>query len=189
MPDQLFLSLWLRGFQPDNALRHFEEMLRAFPFSHLRPGIAALKVYALEYVEPPVLEHAFSGASDVDTVIAMCREFDSPDCAYTVEGWWELLQYGNGWHLTPSPVSLTCFGPQFENDDRDHLRIDLGPEMHYLPQPRLPESARAVQSNLKSVLRLVGDLEESLLISRKNLWSESDENFAARLESELDGDL
>jgi hypothetical protein len=189
MPDRIFLSLWLRDFGPHSALRHFERMLRAFPFSRLRPGIAALKVYALEYVEPPVLEHAFSDAPEVEAVIAMCREFDNPDCAYTVDGWWELFQYSNGWHLIPSRVSLTCFGPLFENDDDDHLRIDFGPETCYLPQPRLPDSARAVHSNLKSVLRVASDLEESLPISRKNLWSESGEDFAARLESALDAQL
>jgi hypothetical protein len=189
MPDPLFLSLWLKDFRPDNALRHFEETLRVLPFSRLRPGISGLKVYALEYVEPPVLEHTFSSDPEIETVIAMCREFDHPDCAYAVEGWWDLFQYRNGWHLNPSRVSLTCFGPHFENDERDHLRIDLGPETHYLPQTRLPDSARAVQSNLRSALRLARDLEEALPISRKNLWSESEENFAARLGSALEAEL
>ena len=189
MPDPLLLSLWLRGFQPANALGHFEELLRVFPFSAMRPGIDTLKVYALEFAEPPVLEHAFSGAPDVETVAALCREFDHPDCAYTVEGWWELFQYHNGWRLTPSRVSLTCFGPQFENDSDDHLRIDFGPETHYLPKPRLPDSARAVHSNLTGVLRLARDLEAALPVAMKSLWSESEEDFTTRLESALDADL
>jgi hypothetical protein len=189
MPDRIFLSLWLRDFEPQNVLSHFERMLLAFPFSSLRPGIAALKVYALEYVEPPLLEHVFSGAPEVETVIALCREFENQDCAYTVDGWWELFQYNNGWRLTPSRVSLTCFGPLFENEDGDHLRIDFGPETYYLPQPRLPDSARAAHSNLTSVVRLASDLEESLSVFRKKLWSESGEDFAERLESALDEEL
>lgn len=189
MPDRIYLSLWLRDFEPDNALRHLEQMLRAFPFSQLRQGIAALKVYALEFVEPPVLEHAFCDTPEVEDVIALCREFDDPDCAYTVDGWWELFQYNNGWRLTPSGVSLTCFGPLFENDDRDHLRIDFGPETYYLPNARLTDSARAAHSNLTSLLRLASDLEEALSVSRKNLWSESGDDFAARLESALDEEL
>ena len=189
MPDPLLLSLWLRGFQAANALGHFEELLRVFPFSAMRPGIDTLKVYALEFAEPPLLEHAFSGAPDLETVAALCREFDHPDCAYIVEGWWELFEYHNGWRLTPSRVSLTCFEPQFENDSDDHLRIDYGPETHYRPNPRLPDSARAVHSNLTGVLRLAHDLEEALPVVRKSLWSESEEDFTTRLESALDADL
>lgn len=185
MPDHLYLSLWLRGYTPDTMLRHFQQMLGAFPFSNLRPGIGALKVYALELKEPPVLEHAFAGEADVDAVIAMCREFENPDCAYIVDGWWELWKYRDAWQLGPSPVSLTCFGPQFDNDEGDHLRIDFGPETHYLPQPHLPDSTRAIHSNIRGILRLIDELKEALPLEGRKLWSESEENFAERVESAL----
>jgi hypothetical protein len=188
MPDELHLSLWLRGFRDENMLEHFGEMLRVFPFSCLRPGLASLRVYALEYAEPPLLEHAFSGVPELETVVGMFQELGNADCAYIVEGWWDLWKYKETWQLTPSQVSLICMGPQFENDERDSLRIDFGPEDAFLPQPGVPESARAARSNLRSVLRLVEDLEEALPLERKNLWSESDENFAEHLESALDGE-
>lgn len=185
MPDQLYLSLWLRAFTAENMLRQFDEVLQIFPFSRLRPGVASLKVYALEYAEPPVFEHAFSAETDAATVIGMLREFDHADCAYIVEGRWEIWKYNNGWKLTPARVSLTCFGPLFENDERDHVRIEFGPETNYLPHPRLPDSARAVQSNLRGLLRFLEELEEALPVERKSLWSELEENFAERLEAAL----
>ena len=186
MPDQLYLSLWFRDYTPDNMLDYFEQLLRLFPFSNIRPGIAGLKIYALEYAEPPALEHAFAGETDAETVAGMCGEFENPDSAYIVDAWWDLFKYNGAWQLTPSRVSLTCYGPEFENDERDHLRIDFGPDAEYLPRPDLPDSARAMQSNLTSVLRLVSDLEEVLPIERKKLWSEGEENFAERLESAFD---
>jgi hypothetical protein len=48
MPERLYLSLWIRGFEGRNMLRHFGAMLRQFPFSRLRPGLDTLRVYALE---------------------------------------------------------------------------------------------------------------------------------------------
>lgn len=185
MPDQLYLSLWLRDFTPDTMLRHFEQMLGMFPFSSLRPGVRSLKIYALEMAEPPVLEHVFAGETDLGTLAALCREFDNPDCAYIVDGWWELWKYSDSWKLGPSPVSLACFGPLFDNEEGDHLRIDFGPDTHYLPQPHAPDSARAVHSNIRGMLRLIAELEEALPVERKKLWSESEDNFAERVESAL----
>ena len=38
MADRLFLSYTLRGFTGMNMLRHFEKMLRVFPFSPKNPA-------------------------------------------------------------------------------------------------------------------------------------------------------
>ncbi|MCP5113820.1 MAG: hypothetical protein GY953_23555, partial [bacterium] len=46
MADRLFLSYCIRGYTEHNMLRHYERMLRAFPFSRLRPR-AELRAYAL----------------------------------------------------------------------------------------------------------------------------------------------
>jgi hypothetical protein len=186
VPDPLNLSLWLRDRERDPLIERFETLLRVFPFSRQRPGIASVRVYALEYAEPPVFEYAFAEETDASEVAALCREFANPDCAYTVEGWWDLWTYDRGWRLEPSAVSVTCFGPEFENPEEDHFRIDLGPESRYLPEPGLPEGTRMAQSNLKSVLRLAGELAESLPLEGKRLWTESDEDFAERLEEVLE---
>ncbi len=190
MPDQLYLSLRLRSFDPESMLRHFEQLLRVFPFSQLRPGISAVRIYAIEYTEPPLFEQAMAAETDVDTVIGICQEFNNPDCAYTVDGLWELFHYReDGWKLAPSRVSFSCFGPEFDNEERDDLRIELGPDSDYLPNPEFPDGARKSQSNLRSLLRLVHDIEENLPVEDKRLWTESGDNFADRVEGALSEEL
>jgi hypothetical protein len=181
MPDQLCLSLWLRDFDRNTMLRRLGELLRIFPFSRQRPGIAALRIYAIEFTEPALAEQMFAREVDADTVVELAQEFQGPDCAYLVEGWWDLWRYDRDWQLAPSPVVLSCFGPQFENDARDHLRLELGAEESFLPLPGAPQSARKAHSNLQSILRLARDIETQLPVTQRNLWSESGEDFTERL--------
>jgi hypothetical protein len=186
MPDRLNLSLWLRGFGEDNMLRRFEELLHLFPFSRLKPGVSSVRVYALEFQEPPLFEEAFTAETGPDVAVELAREFHNPDCAYLVDGWWELWRFvDSAWQLTPARVTLLCLGPQFDNEEGDHLRIDFGSDADFLPQPEAPESPRRVQSNLRGMVRLLHEIEASLPVARRSLWSESGENFAARLEAAL----
>lgn len=189
MPDQIFLSLWIRGFDGDTMLRHFQDLLRVFPFSRLRPGISLLRVYAIEFVEPPLLEQAFTAEADIPSVIEIAAEFRNPDCAYLVDGWWEMLQYSTAWELKPAPVILSCYGPLFDNEEGDQLRIEFGPDTNFLPQPGLPDGVRKAQSNLKGLLRLVKEIEASLPLERRRLWTESGENFAEMVDDALAGGL
>jgi len=157
--------------------------LHRFPFSAQRPGITALRIYAIEFTEPGVLEQLFAGDVDADTVIELAEEFPEPDCAYLVEGWWDLwrLDAEGRWQLSPSPVTLTCFGPGFENDVGDHVRLELGAEERFMPMPGVPLSGRKAHSNLQSIVRLAREIEQKTPLERQNLWSESGEDFAERL--------
>lgn len=183
MPDQLCLSLRLRDFDEHTMLACFRELLRLFPFSALRPGIAALRIYALEFTEPGLSEQMFAGDVDAETLVELAEEFPEPDCAYLLEGWWDLWRHdANGnWQLSPSPVVLTCFGPQFENEIGDHLRLELGPEERFLPLVGVPQSARKAHSNLQSIARLAREIEKRMPLERQSLWSESGEDFAEHL--------
>ncbi len=186
MPDQVCLSLWLRDFDESTMLEQFRELLSLFPFSQLRQGIAGLKVYAIEFTEPGVAEHLFARDPDPDSVAELAAEFAEPDCACLVEGFWELWRYDNGWQLLPSPVVLACFGPQFENDVGDHVRLELGPEDRFLPDAEVPDSGRKAFSNLRSIARLAREIGKRLPVERQHLWSESGEDFAERLEEAAD---
>jgi hypothetical protein len=188
MPDRLYLSLWVRGFEESTMLRHFEQMLGTFPFSRLRPGVATLKIYAIEEVEPPLLEQGYTAGTDFETALAAAGEFPHADCAYILEAWWELWQFGGEWRLAPSRVSLCCFGPGFDNEVGDHLRIEFQSDADFLPQAEAPHSAPRAQSNLKGLLRLVRELEGALPVEKRRLWSETGENFAARLEGAVEED-
>jgi len=188
MPDRLYLSLWIRGFDEGNLLRHFEQMLGAFPFSRLRPGISTLKIYAIEEIEPALLEQGYTASTSFETAVEAAREFQNADCAYILDAWSELWQFDGEWKLAPSRVSLCCFGPRFDNEAADHLRIEFPSEADFLPQAEAPHGASMAQSNLRGLLRLAHELEGALPVEKRRLWSESGENFAARLEGAVGED-
>ena len=195
MPDRLYLSLWLRGFSPANMLRHYEQALRIFPFSKLARTESTLRIYALEYTEPPAFEEAFPQPLDPAAVIERAKRFLNADSCYELEAAWDLWRWDpggqagdkpeNAWRLAPNKVASACFGPEFERDTDDHLRIDFGVESTFLPVPHAPEGMAMIRANVQSLLRLVHDLEEKLAVERRLLWSESGENFADKLRESL----
>jgi hypothetical protein len=180
MPDHLFLSLWAEGFSAMSAPAAFKKVLAEFPFSKLKPMVV-LRVHALEFSEAPVLERDYADASDLDAIVSDAQEFHHEDTAFQLECWWDLWQWDDDWSLRPSPVLIEVYGPEFDSGQDDHIRLDLGPEMHYLPPDDAPASIRPIQSNLRSVLHLAKDLEMSFSVRKKLLWTESGENFAEKL--------
>ncbi len=185
MADQLYLSFQLRNFSPQNMLRHYEKLLTIFPFSRLSRQPSTFKVLAVDYNEPTVLEIPYPPPVDLDAVVAAAKDFENPDACYRLETWWDLWQFEADWQLAPSRVALCCFGPEFEHETGDHLSIEFGIDAHFLPQPDLPNSVRMVQSNIKSLLKLVHDLDDALPVETRRLWSESGENFSEKLHQAL----
>lgn len=191
MSDRLYFSCWVRGFSDSNMLRHFGKMLDAFPFSKLAKNGPVVRVFAISYREPVVFERSFDPGVAVADLIAAARDFAQPDCCVEVEGAWDLWQHRDDWKLWPSAITLSCFGPAFENigsleHSDDHLRIDFGLDSKFLPSEEIEGSLRIQQSNLRSLLSLVGEIEKVLPVERRLLWSESGANFAAVLEDALE---
>ncbi len=178
MSDRLYLSSWIRGYSESNMLRHFEKMLELFPFSKLALLGPVLRVYAIEHAEPPLVERAFPLDAELSLVLDASREFTHDDCTVQVDGFWDLWQFDGDWKLKPAAVTLSCFGPVFENEIGDHLRIEFGLDSHFLPQPGIEGSVRMVQSNVRSMLHLVSQIDHTLALERRQLWSESGMNFA-----------
>jgi hypothetical protein len=195
MPDRLYLSLWLRGFSPVNMLRHYDQALRIVPFSKLARTESTLRIYALEYSEPPEFEEPFPQPLDPAAVIERAKQFLNPDSCYELDAAWDLWRWDpggrtddkpeNAWRLAPNKLTIACFGPEFERDSDEHLRIDFGVESTFLPVPGAPEGMAMVRANVQSLLRLVHDVEEKLAVERRLLWSESGENFADKLRESL----
>jgi hypothetical protein len=185
MADQLFLSYRLLGFTENNMLRHYEKMLRQFPFSRLNTTGSTLRVHAVSWVEPPLIELPMEDPLNIDLALSTAKEFTSADCAVQLEAKWDLWQFDKDWALTPTRVVLSCFGPKFESEVDDHLRIDFGLDTTFLPQAELPDSAFMAQSNIRSLLHLAGELDRVLNVESKRLWSDSGENFADRLQQVL----
>lgn len=184
--DRLYLSYWMRGWTEHNMLRHYATFLRKFPYSRLSASYQ-IRIFEDELVEPPVFEHLYDNLNDFDKMIDEARQRQAPNYGYELEAQWDLWQWVNDeWKLTPTRVSLFCFGPAFGALNRDHLEIDFGIESHFLPQPAITgNSLPMVQSNIRSLLKLVNDLDMALSAERRQLWSESGDNFADRLEAAL----
>ncbi len=174
-------------------MRQFEKMLRVFPFSQ-RPEQpqSTVSILAVDEAEPPLLERAVNGPLDVDDLLSTFHEYSGRDIAYEVESWWDLWTFDNDWALRPSRILLSCFGPEFDNgtsestSEQEDLRIELGVDTLYLPAGDAV-ATRMIQSNVKSVLRLVHELDETLFIDKRQLQTESGENFALKLETALGG--
>ena len=185
MADQLYLSYWLRNYSEQNMLRHYERVLRLFPFSRLARQPSTFKVIAVDYNEPPVLEVQFPSPVKIEEILAAAKDFQNVDCCYRLETWWDLWQFEDDWELTPTRVALCCYGPVFEKEDDAHLTIEFGIDAHFLPQPEIPNSLTFVQSNIKSLLKLVHDLDDALPVETRKLWSESGEHFSEKLHQAL----
>lgn len=186
MADRLYLSYWLRGFQSSNMVRSYEKMLRMFPFSQLSSGQSTLKIHAISFQEPPLLEREFNDPLSIDDVVPLLREYAKPDTGYEVDARWDLWTFERDWHLTPVQASLQCLGPDFEGDLGENLRINFGLDANFLPDPERPEGYSLIHSNIKSLLHLVHDLDRAFPVERRSLWTDSGENFAERLQQSLE---
>lgn len=187
MSDRLTLSLWLRGgVTAQNHYRALDKVLRAFPFSKLATTPSTLMIMAVDWSEPPVAEYPLdAGAPDPKDVIRLAKEFKEADTAVQLDTYWDLWGVLDGdWKLLPAPVSIVSFGPRFERDGDEDFRIEFGTETRFLPHEGRA-TLKLIQSNIKSLLKLVHDLENALPVEKRHLSTESAENFAVRLQDVL----
>jgi hypothetical protein len=186
--DQLFLSIWLNRERRRDRVRLFEKALRSFPFSQREQPQSVVSIQAVSTAEPPLLERPLNGPLDIDAVVQIFRDYEGEDIAYVVEGWWDLWQFDMEWELRPARVVLSCFGPEFDNGtekitaQQEDLRIDFGVDSNFLPRTDVAGSAKLIESNIKSLLRVVHELEQLLPVETRRLETESGENFADRLQ-------
>ncbi|HEY3455621.1 MAG TPA: hypothetical protein VGK64_13530 [Bryobacteraceae bacterium] len=191
MTDRLSLSIWLERNALSQRLRHFETLLRLFPFSQREQGQSTISIEAVSAQEPPLLERPVNGPMDVDEAMRIFADYSGDDVSYKLESWWDLWQFNGDWALTPAPVALSCFGPEFDNGadigvtDQEDLRIDFGVDAHFLPAEDIAGGKKLLASNIRSLLRLVHELDSTLPLRKRKLETESGENFADRLQQAL----
>jgi len=189
--DRLSLSIWLERSALPQRLRHFETLLRLFPFSQREQGQSTISVEAISAQEPPLLERPVNGPVDVDEAIRIFADYSGDDVSYKLESWWDLWQFNGDWALAPAPVALSCFGLEFDNgadmgvSDQEDLRIDFGVDAHFLPAEDIAGGKKLLASNIRSLLRLVHELDSTLPLRKRKLETESAENFADRLQQAL----
>ena len=194
--DQLYLSLWLPPALTNWRTRYFEKLLTLFPFSQRVQPQSTLTIQALSVTEPPLLERPINGPVQISEVLECLRDYEGDDVAYQLETWWDLWQYnGEEWEIAPVRIVLCAFGPAFDNGssaptgEQEHLRIDFGVDTAFLPDPGLKGSGRLIESNIKSLLHLVQQVEEALPVEKRILETESGENFAEKLAQALSGQI
>ena len=187
VPDRVYLSYRVRGFTAANMARFYEKVLRSFPFSRLSRSASTLRVHAISETEPPLYERSFDNPPDLEAVVSAIREFAGADTGVFFDTQWDLWHFDGDWKLTPSAMTLSCFGPDFESDSEDHIRVDFGIDTHFLPQPELPNNLFMTRSNVRSLLHLVHELDRLFVAESRRLWTESGENFAERLQSAVEG--
>lgn len=185
--DQLYLSYTLRDYTAQNVLRHYEKLLRMFPYSQLSRGASTLRVHAVSPTEPALFERSFDDPPRPDSIVEAAREFMSGDCGLYLDTRWDLWQFDADWQLLPSRVTLAGFAPAFDSGLEDHLRIELGIDELFLPQPQLPNHLFMARSNVRSLLHLVHELDRSFSAAERRLWTETGANFAEHLQSALAG--
>jgi len=167
--------------------RFLDKALRLFPVSRLSRNPSTLRITPLSFSEPAIFEMPLPEGFTPADVIAIAKEFQHDDSCYQVDTAWDLWQFDGEWALQPSPVSMYCFGPRFERDEGEDLRVDFGLDSNFLPDSDIDGAARMAQSNLRSLNKYVHDLDDALGAQRRRLWTESGENFADRLQAVLSG--
>lgn len=187
MADTLQLSYWLRGYTEFNMLSLYERVLRRFPYSRLAPG-GMLRVFALDYGQPPVLEEEVDEAADTPAVMTLIKEHFHNDCCFHLDCCWDMWHFHEEWSLKPCAVSIACFAPLFESAWGEQIQFDLGLDTLYLPGGEALSNPRAVRSNIRSVLHLADDMSRILPVEKLSLWSDSGENLAERLQAIVEGE-
>lgn len=186
MADRLTLSVWLRNHGPLTMVPNFEKLLSLFPYSQLAKVDAVFRIYSVSYTEPILLETPLPLPFSPEDAIHLAREFQSADNCYELSGMWDLWTYGKDWNLAPARITLAIYGPEFEREQGESLRIDFGLEDQFLPAEDADDlSLPMIRANIQSLLRLVKDIDTRLPVEKKLLWSESGENFAERLQDAL----
>lgn len=192
--DQLYLSMWLPRTLANWRTRYFEKMLSLVPLSQREQPQSTLTIHAVSATEPALFERPFNGPLVRSEVAEALKDFQGPDIGYRLESFWDLWLYnGDEWQIAPSRIALSAFGPEFDNggsldaENQEDLRIDFGVDTAFLPDPSITGSGRLIESNIKSLLHLVKEVEEALPLDRRVLETESGENFAEKLTRTLSG--
>ncbi|HNY42134.1 MAG TPA: hypothetical protein PKJ41_17150 [Bryobacteraceae bacterium] len=183
MAEPLYLSFWLKGYAALGLPVYFRKAVEVFPASKLAPG-GVLRIHALSFREPPLFEEWFDETPEPNKLAKIAEQFLHQDAAFCWETRWDLWQWDEEWSLKPSAVALECYGPQFESSLGEHFRIDAGSDRLYLPCEK-SDQLRPVQSNVRSILHLASDIGDAIASERRLLWSESEGDFAVRLQDML----
>ncbi len=204
MADQLFLSLWYPNFRTAALGPAILGVLRQFALIGAAPGeaarIHAASAFPISWSETPVYNRVYEpDEAEAAPALAVPEALEQlhPDFAYEFETEWELWQpearagLDLSWRKQPSPVRITGFGPEFDDDayqTNGHVRVGFGLDTPFLQEGLElsdAEAAARVRENIALLVALVHSIEKNCGISSRLLWSESGESLAEKLVARL----
>lgn len=196
MADQLYLNLWFPTFAEAEMLPRLLSVLKQFPSSALRPGVAYMSVHALAWQEPALVEHTFDYGTDPGVAFGMAEEFLHSDNAYEIEAFWDLHipeihgDLDETWANRAQSVKFTAYGTEFDDGTHQqdgHIQIDFGLDTPFIHEHSdfTPEVEVRVKSNVQRLVGFIHGIEQNCGITGRLLWSEGDSNLAQKLISKL----
>ena len=193
MPDPLYLTVWFPSFAASEMLPRTLSILKQFPYSQTRPGVAGVIVQPVSWGEASILERRFRPGLDPEQGAAMADDLLHADYAYVFEVYWDLWspsEETNQWSLAPSLVRIIANGTEFDEgsyQQNGHVQIDFGLDSPFLYEDieLTPVEEARVRANVHKLVTFTNAVEKNCGISGRVLWSESEENLADKLIARL----
>jgi hypothetical protein len=193
MPDPLYLTVWFPSFTAVEMLPRTLSVLKQFPYSQARPGVAGVIVQPVSWTEASILERRFRPGLDPEQAVAMAGDLLHTDYAYIFETYWDLWspsEETNQWSLAPSLVRIIANGTEFDDasyQQNGHVQIDFGLDTPFLYEDieLTSDDEARVRINVHKLVQFTNAVEKNCGISGRVLWSESEENLAQKLIARL----
>ena len=193
MPDPLYLTVWFPSFAGPEMLPRTLSILKQFPYSQTRPGVAGVIVQPVSWKEASILERRFRPGLDPEQGAAMAGDLLHQDYAYIFEVYWDLWspsEETNQWSLAPALVRIIANGTEFDDgsyQQNGHVQIDFGLDSPFLYEDieLTPVEEARVRVNVHKLVQFTNAVEKNCGISGRVLWSESEENLADKLIARL----
>jgi hypothetical protein len=193
LADPLYLSLWFPSFAEQHMMAHALAVLRQFPSSVERPGVAYLAVHPVSWNEATVLERRFSPGVSPEDAISVASELLHEDYAYVFDFYWDLWTMestSKQWALVPSRVRMIVQGEEFDehaSEGTGQIEFDFGLDTPFL-QEQVKLDAQAedrVRANVHKLVDFTNRVEKNAQANGRLLWSDSEDNLAQKLIARL----
>lgn len=192
MSDPLYLSLWFPDFSGPAMLPHMLSVLKQFPFSEQRPGVAYVAVQPVSWNEASVLEQRFSPGISPEEAVVVAADLVHDDYAYVFDVYWDMwtVDAAGKWTLTPSQVKIIAQGEEFEDgvqQETGHIEVDFGLDSLFVQEGvELTEESQArIRENVLRLIEFSKKVEMNSRATSRRLWSESDESLPQKLIARL----
>jgi hypothetical protein len=193
MADPLYLTVWFPSFAGSEMLPRTLSILKQFPYSQTRPGVAGVIVQPVSWKEASILERRFRPGLEPEQGAAMAGDLLHTDYAYIFEVYWDLWspsEETNQWSLAPSLVRIIANGTDFDDgsyQQNGHVQIDFGLDTPFLYEDieLTPVEEARVRVNVHKLVQFTTAVEKNCGITGRVLWSESEENLADKLIARL----